>query len=40
LQHLPDKFQAMTPESVQAAANKHLSSDSLAIAVAGPETGA
>lgn len=40
LQVLPDKFMAMTPESVQAAAAKYLSSDSLAIAVAGPETAA
>jgi zinc protease len=37
LQLLPDKFEAMTPETVQAAAAKYLSSDSLAIAVAGPE---
>jgi zinc protease len=40
LQRLPDKFQAMTPDSVQTAAARYLSSDSLAIAVAGPETGA
>jgi zinc protease len=39
LQQLPDKFEAMTPESVQAAAAKYLSSESLAIAVAGPEVG-
>jgi len=37
LQLLPDKFEAMTPETVQAAAAKYLSSDSLAIAVAGPK---
>jgi zinc protease len=37
LQVLPDKFQAMTPETVQAAAAKYLSSKSLAISVAGPE---
>ncbi len=40
LQHLPDKFQAMTPETVQAAAARYLSSESLAIAVAGPEASA
>lgn len=39
LQQLPDKFQAMTPETVQAAAAKYLSSEALAIAVAGPEVG-
>ena len=38
LQMLPDKFQAMTPETVQAAAAKYFSSDSLAVAIAGPET--
>jgi len=37
LQLLPDKFQAMSPESVQVAAAKYLSSESLVIAVAGPE---
>jgi zinc protease len=36
LQQLPDKIQAMTPETVQAAAAKYLSTESLAIAVAGP----
>ena len=36
LQLLPDKIQAMTPASVQAAAAKYLSTESLAIAVAGP----
>ncbi len=36
LQRLPDKIQAMTPETVQAAAAKYLSTESLAIAVAGP----
>jgi zinc protease len=36
LQLLPDKIQAMTPETVQAAAAKYLSTEALAIAVAGP----
>ena len=36
LQLLPGKIQAMTPETVQAAAAKYLSTESLAIAVAGP----
>jgi predicted Zn-dependent peptidase len=36
LQLLPDKIQAMTPATVQAAAAKYLSTESLAIAVAGP----
>ncbi len=36
LQTLPDKLETMTPETVQAAAAKYLSSESLAIAVAGP----
>jgi zinc protease len=40
LQLLPDKIQAMTPASVQAAAARYLSTDSLAIAVAGPGDGA
>jgi zinc protease len=37
LQLLPDKIQAMTPETVQAAAAKYLSTEALAIAVAGPD---
>jgi zinc protease len=37
LQKLPDLINAMTPESVQAAARKYLSTEHLAIAVAGPE---
>ncbi|UCG26140.1 MAG: insulinase family protein [Chloroflexota bacterium] len=40
LQLLPDKIRAMTPASVQAAAAKYLSTESLAIAVAGPGDGA
>jgi len=36
LQKLPDKIHSMTPESVQAAAKKYLSSEQIAIAVAGP----
>lgn len=36
LQLLTEKIQAMTPASVQAAAAKYLSTESLAIAVAGP----
>lgn len=36
LQNLPDKLMAMTPESVQAAAHKYLSTEQLSIAVAGP----
>lgn len=36
LQLLPDKINAMTPETVQAAARKYLSSEEIAIAVAGP----
>jgi len=37
LQQLPDKFNAMTPESVQAAAKKYLSTEQIVITVAGPE---
>ena len=36
LQTLADKINAMTPETVQAAARKYLSADQIAIAVAGP----
>jgi zinc protease len=36
LQKLPDKINSMTPETVQAAAQKYLSSEQIAIAVAGP----
>jgi zinc protease len=36
LQLLPDKINAMTPETVQAAARKYLSTEEIAIAVAGP----
>jgi zinc protease len=36
LQKLPDKINAMTPATVQAAAKKYLSSEQIAIAVAGP----
>ncbi len=36
LQNLTDELNAMTPDSVQAAAAKYLSADQLAIAVAGP----
>lgn len=36
LQLLPDKINAMTPDTVQAAARKYLSSEEIAIAVAGP----
>ncbi|MFN2188534.1 MAG: M16 family metallopeptidase [Candidatus Promineifilaceae bacterium] len=36
LQMLPDRINAMTPESVQSAAGKYLSVDELAIASAGP----
>lgn len=36
LQNLPDKIDAMTPASVQAAAKKYLSTEQIAIAVAGP----
>ena len=36
LQNLPDNINAMTPESVQAAAKKYLSTEQIAIAVAGP----
>jgi zinc protease len=36
LQKLPEKIEAMTPESVQAAAKKYLSTEQIAIAVAGP----
>ncbi len=36
LQQLPDKIQAMTPATVQAAAQKYLSTKQLAIAIAGP----
>jgi zinc protease len=36
LRHLSGKIMAMTPETVQAAAQKYLSSHQLAIAVAGP----
>jgi zinc protease len=36
LQRLPDLINAMTPESVQAAARNYLSIDQIAIAVAGP----
>lgn len=38
LQQLPDKFNAMTPESVQAAARKYLSTEQIVITVAGPES--
>jgi zinc protease len=38
VQKLPDKIMAMTPESVQAAAKKYLSTEQLAIAVAGPRS--
>ncbi|MCI0396883.1 MAG: insulinase family protein [Chloroflexi bacterium] len=37
LQLLPDRLNALTPETVQAAAQKYLSAEELAIAVAGPE---
>lgn len=37
LQQLTDKLMAMTPESVQAAAQKYLDAEQVAIAVAGPE---
>jgi zinc protease len=37
LQRLPDKIGAMTPDSVQAAARRYLSSGQIAIAVAGPD---
>jgi zinc protease len=36
LQKLPDKINAMTPETVQAAAKKYLSTEQIAVAVAGP----
>jgi len=36
LQRLPDLINTMTPESVQAAARNYLSTDQIAIAVAGP----
>lgn len=36
LQKLPDKINAMTPETVQAAARKYLSTEQIAVAVAGP----
>jgi zinc protease len=36
LQQLPDKFNAMTPESVQAAAQRYLSTEQIAVTVAGP----
>jgi zinc protease len=36
LQNLPDKIEAMTPESVQAAAKRYLSAEQIVIAVAGP----
>jgi zinc protease len=36
LQRLPDLVNAMTPESVQAAARHYLSIDQIAIAIAGP----
>lgn len=36
LRHLSGKIMAMTPETVQAAAQKYLTSQQLAIAVAGP----
>jgi zinc protease len=36
LQHLPDRINGMTPESVQAAARRYLSAEQIAIAVAGP----
>jgi zinc protease len=36
LQRLPDVIAAMTPESVQAAAQNYFSSQQVAIAVAGP----
>ena len=36
LQTLPDRIASMTPESVQEAAQKYLSSEQIAIAVAGP----
>lgn len=36
LQKLPEKINAVTPESVQAAAKKYLSTEQIAIAVAGP----
>jgi zinc protease len=39
LQNLPDKIKAMTPATVQAAAQKYLSSEQIAIAVAGPNPG-
>jgi zinc protease len=37
LRHLTGKIMAMTPDTVQAAAQKYLSSQQLAIAVAGPD---
>jgi zinc protease len=40
LQNLPDKIRAMTPATVQGAAQKYLSSEQIAIAVAGPDSGA
>lgn len=40
LQQLPDRIWAMTPETVQAAAQKYFSSEQVAIAVAGPEPNA
>jgi len=38
LQKLPEKIHAVTPESVQAAARRYLSTEQIAIAVAGPAT--
>ncbi|MCA9932830.1 MAG: insulinase family protein [Ardenticatenaceae bacterium] len=38
LQHYPDIIRAITPQRVQAAAQKYLSIEQIAIAVAGPES--